>query len=61
MNKVVNILMKRDGMTKEDAENYLSNVRKQIEECNYDPEESEDIIYDELGLEIDYLDDILFG
>ena len=31
-----------------------------LEECNYDPEESKDIISSELGLEPDYIMDILF-
>lgn len=61
MNRVVSILMKRDGMTKVEAVNYLNDVRRELESCSYNPEECEDIIYDELGLELDYLDDILFG
>lgn len=60
MNRVVSILMKRDGNTKEEALARIDEVRKRIESCNYDPEESEDIVMEELGLEMDYLEDILF-
>lgn len=55
MNRVVKILMQRDGLFQAEAE-----VRYMLEECNYDPEESEDIISSELGLEPDYIMDILF-
>lgn len=49
MNRVVKILMQRDDLSQAEAE-----------ECNYDPEESEDIISSELGLEPDYIMNILF-
>lgn len=60
MDRVVNILIRRDGNTKEEALARIDEVRKRIENCNYDPEESEDIVMEELGLEMDYLEDILF-
>lgn len=43
MNRVVKILMQRDDLSQ-------AEVRYMLEECNYDPEESEDIISGELGL-----------
>lgn len=58
MNRVVKILMQRDDLSQ--AEELLREVRYMLEECNYDPEESEDIISSELGLEPDYIMDILF-
>lgn len=58
MNRVVRILMQRDDLSQ--AEELLREVRYMLEECNYDPEESEDIISSELGLEPDYIMDILF-
>lgn len=58
MNRVVKILMQRDDLSQ--AEELLREVRYMLEECNYDPEESEDIISSELGLESDYIMDILF-
>ena len=60
MNRVVEILMKRDDLSQAEAEELLREVRYMLEECNYDSEESEDIISDELGLELDYIMDILF-
>ena len=60
MNKVVKILMERDDLSQAEAEELLREVRDMLEECNYDPEESEDIISSELGLELDYTMDILF-
>ena len=56
MNKVVKILMERDGMTKEDA---VALVRETRNEILLNPEEMEEIIADNLGLEPDYLDYIL--
>lgn len=60
MNRVVKILMEREGLSREEAEDTLNEVREMLEECNYDPEESEEIISSELGLEPDYIMDILF-
>lgn len=56
-NEVVRILMKRDGLTREEAQERLEEVRELISEA--DPWEAEDIIADELGLEMDYIFDIL--
>jgi hypothetical protein len=58
VNEVVRILMERDGMTKEEAQETLEEVREMLSEA--DPWEAEDIIADELGLEMDYIFDILF-
>lgn len=44
-----------------EREDLLREVREMLKKCNYDPEESEDIISSELGLELDYTMDILFG
>lgn len=60
MNRVVRILMQRDDLSQAEAEELSREVRYMLEECNYDPEESEDIISSELGLEPDYIMDILF-
>ena len=57
-NRVVRILMERDGMTKEEAQEVLEEVREMLSEA--DPWEAEDILADELGLEMDYIFDILF-
>lgn len=56
-NKVVRILMERDGLSKKEAEERLEEVREMIADA--DPWDAEDIIADELGLELDYIFDII--
>lgn len=60
MNRVIKILMERDGMTKEEATDLLHEVQDMMQECSYEPVECEEIITSELGLEPDYICDI-FG
>lgn len=60
MNEIVNILMKRDGMSREEALELLDDVKDMMEEVNYDPEECENIFETELGLEPDYIPAFLF-
>jgi hypothetical protein len=50
--------MERDDLTREEAEERLEEVREMISEA--DAFEVDDIIADELGLEMDYIFDILF-
>ena len=58
MNRVVEILMSRDGITENEAKKRVSEVRELIYDvCDYD--EAEEIISQELGLEMDYLLDII--
>ncbi len=59
MNKIVQILMNRDDLTEQEATELLDECREALADCNYDPEESIDIIQDYLGLEPDYVLDIL--
>ena len=61
MNEVVKILMERDGNTKEEAENRLAECRRLCNECLAadDYEGVETTIACELGLEMDYIFDIL--
>lgn len=56
MNRVIDILMKRDGMDYEDAR---SLVKETQDEIISNPSDVDDIIQDYLGLEPDYLEDIL--
>ena len=58
MNKVVEILMQRDGMTKSEAESLVEETREAL--LSSDSYEAEDIIADYIGLELDYIMDILF-
>ena len=62
MNRVVNILMKRDGYTKEEAIEAIKDCREEINEAiaDGDYDLAEDIIACDLGLEPDYIMDILF-
>lgn len=57
MNRIIAILMKRDGMTQREAENYLEEVEDMINDTD-DIEEKEDIFMSELGLELDYMMDL---
>lgn len=60
MNKIIEILIDRDNLTEKEAIDILNNVRQQISDINYEPIETEQIIMDELGLEMDYIMDILY-
>jgi hypothetical protein len=51
--------MERDGIDESTAQSMIDNAREAMCACNYDPIECEDIMQDELGLELDYLFDIL--
>lgn len=57
MNQVVEILMKRDGMSEEEATNLVVSTRDEVLEC--EPWEADDVIASNLSLEPDYLMDIL--
>jgi len=61
INPIVKILMSRDNLTREEAENQLNYVREQMDDAIAagDYGEVEDIMYDELGLEMDYIFDII--
>ena len=57
--EVVEILMKRDGLSRREAQERFNEVRDMIQECNFDPFETEDILIEELGLEMDYIFEFL--
>ena len=61
LNRIIPILMERDGMTKEEARIRVQEVREEIMEAIQDGmfDEVEDIMYSELSLEMDYIEDIL--
>jgi hypothetical protein len=52
---LLEVLMRRDQMTKEDAQALIDDARERIAEGE-DPEE---ILYDDFGLEPDYIFDLL--
>lgn len=59
---IIEILMDRDGMTEDEASSHLTYVRELIDEAIADGQfdEVEDIMYSELGLEMDYIHDLLY-
>ena len=59
MSKVVEILMKRDGLSRREAQDRFNEVKDMIHGCNFDPFETEDILIEELGLEMDYIFEFL--
>lgn len=64
MDKIVNILMQRDGITELEAHIMLDNASAEIDEAimyGAGIEEVEDIVRYNLGLEPDYLDELLLG
>ena len=58
MNKVVRILMERDGMSREDAEELVRDTASELADCT-NVLDADDIIASNLGLEPDYIFDIL--
>ena len=59
MNRVLEVLCRRDGLSVEEAMKRISQVQEQLAQANYDYDEVEDILANELGLEMDYIMDIL--
>lgn len=61
MNRVVKILMTRDNMTEKEANDLLDVVRNDIDVCLADGDYDgvEDVIASMLGIEPDYIPDII--
>ena len=61
MKSIKQILMDRDDMTAEEAEELIKEVREEIQiaASNGDYELVEDIMYGDLGLEMDYIFEFL--
>ena len=57
--EIVRVLMERDGLTEDEAEERVNEVKQMFEESKYDLLECENILADELGLELDYIFDLL--
>lgn len=55
MTEIERILIERDGMSPTEAEELVESLREEVA-SGADPEE---ILYDELGLEPDYIFDLL--
>ncbi len=54
MNKIVKIIMDRDGYDYEEAISILFDTKNMMDDCD-DPEEAVEIFEEELGLEPDYI------
>lgn len=69
MEAIIKILMERDGMSRLEAENWLTETKARIQsvidgQAGGDPFEAlldiEEIVMDDLGLEPDYIDQLIF-
>ena len=56
MNQIVEVLMRRDGMSRKEAEAELKRVQTEFDPTMDDPEE---VLASEFGLELDYIFDLL--
>ena len=52
--ELVKIFMERDGMTEQEAKEYVADMRERV----WEGENPEDVLYDE-GLEPDYIMDLI--
>lgn len=57
---ITDILCNRDGYNIDEAERRIDETLERMEEANFDPEECEEIMAEELGLEPDYIIDLLY-
>ena len=57
--RIVKILMERDGIDEDEAREHIDEVREMMADCDYDPTECELIVAEELGLELDYIFDLI--
>lgn len=57
---IVDILCRRDGCNIDEAEERIDEALQLMEDANFDPEECENIMAEELGLEPDYIIDLLY-
>lgn len=57
--QIIKILMERDEISEEEAKERVEEVREMMADCNYDPTECELIVAEELGLELDYIFDLI--
>jgi hypothetical protein len=62
MDSITEVLMRRDGLSEEDAKREVDDFRADIEDSimSGNLEDIEDALMNDLGLEPDYLMDLLF-
>lgn len=59
MSEIVNVLVKRDGVSKKEAEEQVADIRERIYSGEIDAFDIDDVMMDELGLEPDYIEELL--
>ena len=59
MNKVIEILMRRDGLTRQEAITVIREFQEDAEEGMAKGEDPEELLMEQLGLEPDYLFDLI--
>jgi hypothetical protein len=59
MSNLITVLMKRDGLTRKEAEKRVASVKKQLMDRLGDGDMPFDICEEEFGLEPDYLEDLI--
>jgi len=59
MENLKEVLMRRDGLTSEEAEEQISEAREELSRRLEDGEDAYDICEEEFGLEPDFLEDLL--
>ena len=59
MNRIIKILMERDGMSEDEARDLFNETRDEIISLE-DPFEADNILMEYLGLEPDYLPDLYY-
>jgi hypothetical protein len=59
MSEIVDVLVKRDGISKKEAEEQIAEIRERIYSGEIDAFDIDDVMMDELGLEPDYIEELL--
>ena len=57
--RIAAILCQRDNCTFAEAEELINQTVEEMDACGYDPMECEEIMMSNLGLEMDYIFDLL--
>lgn len=58
--RVIKLIRNRDGCSAREAEGLIEQAVREMESCGYNSDECEDIMMNILGLEMDYIFDILY-
>ena len=61
MNRIIKTLIRRDGMTEEEATRYFRECREEFMEMLGKGETLDSALMDYFGLEDDYIEEFLFG